>query len=73
MKNRTLRPFGYLSIIKTPANIIWDDDSAELHIAGFSTAISVDLTQEWNDDIYEMYHLVKGPRFDREDPTRWEW
>ncbi|CAG8892911.1 unnamed protein product [Penicillium egyptiacum] len=68
-----LRSFGYLSMIKTPAKLIWDKESAQLHISGFSTAINVDPDKEWNDDVYAMYQLVKLPNIGWEDTTRWKW
>ena len=71
-KNRALTSFGYLSIIKTPAKLIWDQGSSQLHISGFSTAIKVDPTKEWNDAVFAMYQLVKRPKIGWEDIARWE-
>lgn len=73
INNRALTSFGYLSIIKTPAKLIWDQDSCQLHISGFSTAIKVDPTKKWNDDVYAMYQLGKRPKIGWEDIARWEW
>ncbi|KAJ5700581.1 hypothetical protein N7536_003594 [Penicillium majusculum] len=71
--HEALTSFGYLSIIKTPAKLIWDQDSCQLHISGFSTAIKVDPTKKWNDDVYAMYQLRKRPKIGWEDIARWEW
>ena len=73
IENRALTSFGYLSIINTPAKLIWDQDSCQLHISGFSTTIEVDPTKKWNDDIYAMYQLMKRPKIGWEDIARWEW
>ncbi|KAF7518879.1 hypothetical protein PCG10_010522 [Penicillium crustosum] len=70
--HEALTSFGYLSIIKTPAKLIWDQGSSQLHISGFSTAIKVDPTKEWNDAVFAMYQLVKRPKIGWEDIARWE-
>ncbi|CAI7665163.1 unnamed protein product [Penicillium discolor] len=59
-------------IIKTPAKLIWDHESCQLHISGFSTAIKVNPTKEWNDNVFVMYQLVKRPKMGWEDIARWE-
>lgn len=70
---RALTSLGYLSTMKTTSKLIWDQDSSQLHISGFSMAIKVDPTKKWNDNVYATYNLVKQPNIGWEDTTRWEW
>lgn len=49
--HEALTSLGYLSTINTTAKLIWGQDSSQLHISGFSTAIKVDPTKKWNDNV----------------------
>ncbi|KAJ5203327.1 hypothetical protein N7449_005406 [Penicillium cf. viridicatum] len=71
--HEALTSLGYLSTMKTTSKLIWDQDSSQLHISGFSMAIKVDPTKKWNDNVYATYNLVKQPNIGWEDTTRWEW
>lgn len=62
-----------MSMTKTPAKIIWDQDSAGVYISGFSTAVKVDPTKERNREKYAIFQLTKRPRYNWEDITLWEW
>ncbi|KAJ5597476.1 hypothetical protein N7537_007560 [Penicillium hordei] len=72
INNGALTSFGYLSMIKIPARLIWDQDSCQLLISRFSMAIKVDSTKKWNDDFYAMYQLMNRPKIGWEDIARWE-
>ncbi|CAI7659404.1 unnamed protein product [Penicillium viridicatum] len=52
--------------------LIWDQDSGQLHISGFSMAAKVDPTKEWSDNVFAMYNLIKRPRIGGEDIAGWE-
>ncbi|KAJ5800454.1 uncharacterized protein N7518_002522 [Penicillium psychrosexuale] len=49
---------GYRPLMSVSSKIIYDWNTGEMHISGFSNAVRIDTSEEWNDRIYIWYSLV---------------